>query len=79
MKVNLNDYVTVVLSQKGADILNQQEAFYNARIMKYNPKFYMKGDTYKSQLHSLMYDFGDCCYPGADSPFLNCEVNIEDV
>ena len=66
---NINDYVEFVLTQRGADQLNQHhtelnEILYNrTRLSKYmerlnSPDVYKEGDTYRNQLWTVMQIFG---------------------
>lgn len=69
--MELNDTVTVTLTKRGAEILNEQAKSLNAR---YNMGFkdnYMAGDDYQSSLWSLFDDFGEACSAGSEFVFTN--------
>ena len=71
LEINLNDTVTVNLSERGAGILN-----------KYFKQFYMQenykaGDVFKTQLWDLMSIFGPYMVMGFDIPFESCWLKIE--
>lgn len=63
MNINLNDFVSVTLSQLGATILNQQN-IRHGRTPEYSP-----GDTYKTQIWILMEVFGPFIGIGKQQPF----------
>lgn len=77
MKINLNDWVSVILTETGARILNYQSDYWGKIIPNYNPKYYKAGEIYKTQLHTLMNEFGNNMIVGNESPFENCEVIYE--
>lgn len=69
LEFNINNYVEFVLTQRGADQLNQHhtdlnELLYNrTRLSKYkdrleNPITYQEGDTYRNQFWCVMQIFG---------------------
>lgn len=77
MKINLNDWVSVILTETGAKTLNYQNDYYKTFIPNYPFKHYEKGDVYKTQLHTLMNEFGNDMIVGNETPFENCEVIYE--
>lgn len=77
MKINLNDWVSVVLTEAGAKTLNYLNNYYKTLIPNYNPHYYKKGEIYKTQLHALMNEFGNDMIMGNEPPFENCEVIYE--
>lgn len=77
MKINLNDFVSVVLTESGAKTLNYQNDYYKSFIPNYSPQYYKAGDNYKTQLHTLMNEFGNNMIVGNEVPFENCEVLYE--
>lgn len=66
---NVNDYAEVVLTQLGADILNERVAYYKNLIPNYSEKNYIAGETYKASLWSIMQDFGTHMQLGSKVPF----------
>lgn len=71
LEVNLNDTITVNLSERGARILN--EYFNQFDIVKN----YKEGDIFKTQLWDLMNIFGPYMVMGFDIPFESCWLKIE--
>ena len=68
MKINLNQYVTVILSEKGVEIL---ENFYLGLPSFNCPK---PGDPYKDQIHLIMLIFGG--HMLGRLPFESVEVDL---
>lgn len=78
MEINLNDACSVVLTQAGADILNNiQEKLWMA--YGYKPRcIHLCGETYKTQLWSLMQDFGQKISMTLPVPFERLKITMID-
>lgn len=75
--MNLNDSVNVVLTQHGANRLNEL----NAAVMKVapnlKPHLYCEGEIYKTQLWCLFDDFGDMINMSSTKlPFKGNEITV---
>ncbi len=84
-KFNMNNFVKVKLSSKGAEIKNMinsdtNEFFENGGIknIKKLKEDYVEGDIYEQQLWIIMSDFGSCLINGSESPFINGEIYFND-
>ena len=71
LEINLNDTVTVNLSERGAGILNK---YFKQFSITEN---YKAGDVFETQLWDLMNIFGECMVMGFDIPFESCYLKIE--
>lgn len=84
MKINLNQSATVILSQRGADILNAENKkwndFFKAKNIEHGSKEdYKKGDSYKGQLWSMFQTFGgEHIYMGCEVFADCCEIDVEE-
>lgn len=70
--MELNDIVQVKLTERGAKIINEQ----NASLKLTNPSLsfktdYKKGDIYRNELWEVFRNFGNSCYMGVELPFVN--------
>lgn len=66
--IDLNDLVTVKLTQSGAEYLNILNAYKNKFAFSDKDCFktdYMTGDEYSDDLHGLMHDFKEVLHTGA--------------
>lgn len=79
-KINLNDTVSVILTQYGADKVNKIYADMSERVPHFFPRLeYSEGDRYTTQLWVLFEDFGEDIYLSAvNLPFKNNEIFFED-
>lgn len=71
IEINLNDSVSVNLSERGAEILNK---YFKQFIITKN---YKAGDVFKTELWDLMNIFGHYMIMGFDIPFESCNLKIE--
>lgn len=85
MKINLNQQATVILTQRGADILNAENKKWNdffatKGIVHGAKEEYQEKDSYKSQLWSLFETFGgnDKMYLGCTTFADCCEIDVEE-
>lgn len=76
MKFNMNKYVTVTLTQYGADIYNTHYREMNVPE-KYKPVQEHEGAIIKRQLWELMHVFGSSISLGLDSPFKECIIEFD--
>lgn len=77
MKLNLNERVQVVLTPRGAEIWNANEAQYeNVHYSK--PNYKQAGDVLKESLWSLFQVFGKDIYMGCQVPFEGCEIVLDE-
>ena len=84
-KFNLNNFVKVKLSSKGAEIKNMLNSdinkFFENKGIKDVAKLkadYVEGDVYEGQLWELMNAFGSALSVGSESPFIDCEIYFND-
>ena len=84
-KFNMNNFVKVKLSSKGAEVKNMLNSntnkFFESRGIKDIKKLkvnYVEGDIYESQLWELMKTFGPALSVGSESPFIDCEICFSD-
>ena len=74
--MELNDHVKVILTQRGADILNTINANYKKQLPTYTwMTDYKAGDTYRTELWNLFTIFGPFAYYGAHNSFTNLEYD----
>jgi hypothetical protein len=75
LEINLNETVEVVLTKEGAEIYNDR---WYPLVQRYNlaVKEYKAGDTLRTQLWSLMQDFGPHIQLGAKAPFEGLVMSI---
>ena len=71
IEINLNDSVSVNLSERGAEILNK---YFKQFIITKN---YKAGDVFKTELWDLMNIFGEHLTMGFNIPFESCYLKIE--
>ena len=76
MKINLNDSCFVVLTNVGAEHINQINNKANLRFSVDFRVDWKEGDIYRGQLWSLMELFGSSLGLGNPVPFVNCELEI---
>lgn len=74
--MELNDQVTIVLTETGAKILNK----YNVKMQQLSPTLnldivYKAGDVYRDQLWSLFNVFKEDCCIGGTVIFTNLELS----
>ena len=71
MKFNANNYVEVVLTERGAEIYN---AWCNESV--YTRVHKQEGEVLKEQLWLIMNIFGKHFKLGSVSPFENCDIHL---
>lgn len=74
--MELNDQVTIVLTETGAKILNK----HNIKMQQLSPTLnldvvYKAGDVYRDQLWSLFNVFKEACCIGGTVIFTNLELS----
>lgn len=74
--MELNDQVTVKLTEAGAELLNR----HNTTLKQSYPTLKLKtkykaGEIYKAQLWSIFNDFGGDCFCGGTVVFTNLELS----
>jgi hypothetical protein len=76
LEINLNETVEVVLTKEGAEIYNGR---WYPLVQRCNlaVKEYKAGDTLRTQIWSLMQDFGPHIQLGAKAPFEGLMMTIE--
>ena len=82
MIFNINEYVSVTLTKRGADIFNKNEEYWEKQF----PHWYVdgvrekkrmnEGDVMKGQLWRLFQLFGEHIHLGGEVPFKNCEIEM---
>lgn len=73
--MDLNDIVQIILTQKGADIVNKRNKDINAYNVHRNFKTdYKAEDMYSDQLWEIFNIFGDHCNIGEDLPFKSMKL-----
>ena len=84
-KFNMNNFVKIKLSSKGAEIKNMLNSntnkFFEDRGIKDIKKLkvnYVEGDIYENQLWIIMSEFGPGLMTGGESPFIDCEIYFND-
>ena len=77
MQVNLNDRVSVILTDTGAKALNEYNAQF-ADLLGYKRKVYLPSDTFETQLWDLCNIFGPGLYLGGNSPFHSNLITLND-
>lgn len=76
-KFNINNYVSVTLTEYGAKIYNSQ--WDGLSIPKeYIPEQKKAGDTLKIQMWCLLETFGKHISIGFNSPFENCSMTFDE-
>lgn len=75
MKFDVNQSARVVLTERGAQILNaERDRLASLYPLGYHSPIRSEGDIYKASIWSLMHDFGPFMVLGAMSPFQSIEV-----
>lgn len=77
MKLNLNSYGTVTLTQAGADIYNKWDRQWEGYTW-WEPKNFVAGSVLKDSLWKLFQIFGHHIHMGCEVPFLDNVVEIKD-
>lgn len=84
-KFNMNNFVKVKLSSKGAEVKNMINSgtnkFFEDKGIKDIKKLkvdYVEGDIYEAQLWEIMSEFGACLIVGSESPFIDSEIYFND-
>lgn len=84
-KFNMNDFVKVRLSNKGAEIKNminsKTNKFFEDNEIKDIKKLkedYIEGDIYEGQLWEIMSEFGECLIVGGEAPFIDNDIYFDD-
>ena len=76
--INLNDPVWVVLTDRGAAILNQITFEMKARFPRWeSPMPRSRGDVHQSQMWCLMQDFGPSTMAGMRPFFIGNRIFLE--
>lgn len=60
--INLNDYVSFTLTQRGADIINSHNEYRSQKVKGRYCGYktdYKEGDEYKNQFHTVIQIFGE--------------------
>lgn len=73
--MNLNDNVMVVLTKRGAEIINAREEHYSNIIPNYKKHTYNEGDELKTQLWCLFEVFGEYISITCEVPFKNNKIS----
>jgi hypothetical protein len=78
MKFNINNYVSVVLTQTGADIFNANEEYWENILPQGSSRGirYKVGDTMRAQMWHMFQLFGPHIHLGGEIPFYMCEIDI---
>lgn len=78
--ININSTVEVILTKAGAKIINEDNSDFIWRHKKCSITFpiYKEGDVYRSQLWSIMSLFGKYIFAGAEAPFSNCDIIVDE-
>lgn len=68
---NMNDSIAVVLTKRGAEMLNDYNKASNRRFPKCYPDAtdYKEGDVFEGQMWCIFERFPDKWHIGADAPF----------
>lgn len=74
--MNLNDNVSVILTQRGAEIMNEREHYFSRIIPNYKEHVYHAGEEYKTQLWCLFKNFGNYISITCQIPFEKNEIRI---
>ena len=77
---NHNDYVTVTLTEEGAEHLSKlRKEFYDAypQIKNRRKEVFEEGEIYKAQFWSLIDDFHEAMQLGVQSPFRGGNITVE--
>lgn len=69
--INLNDTVTVTLTKRGAEILNDDAKEFNSKFSLHLKDSHKEGDEYENQLWCMFERFGEFCSAGSESVFTN--------
>ena len=72
--INLNEIVSVKLTDKGAKIINDYYRDLHKDYPLIKERHYKAGDTLRDQLHAIMYMFGTGLYVGAEPLFEKNEI-----
>ena len=72
--INLNEIVTVKLTDKGAKIINDYYRDLHKDYPLIKESHYKAGDTLREELHAIMYMFGTGLYVGAEPLFEKNEI-----
>ena len=75
MKVNINNFATVTLTERGAIVWNDYHASTRTMYPLSYP-FKKAGDVVRDELWSIMHIFGNSLYNGRKTPF---EGNVMDI
>lgn len=73
--MNMNDTVSVILTDTGAKIMNDREKYYQKNIPNYIKRTYSCGDKLQTQLWCLFDYFGEYIYMTCDTPFKDNEIS----
>ena len=74
---NINNNVTVILTEAGAKFLNKVNKSTNKEYKTHLKCDYEAGQTYKSQLWALFKLFNNQIGPEFEIPFLDCIIGID--
>lgn len=74
--MNMNDNVSVILTESGAKVMNGREDYFSRIIPNYNKHEYREGDELRTQLWCLFEYFGSYVNITCDTPFKLNEISI---
>ena len=82
---NINDRAAIVLTKAGADVINEHIgeqkrmcSFTDRQIeILFGKEKFREGDTYRSELWSIMHIFGAHIFMGCNTPFLHNEITLD--
>lgn len=73
--MNMNDNVSVILTESGAKVMNGREDYFSRIIPNYNKHEYREGDELRTQLWCLFEYFGSYVNLTCDTPFKLNEIS----
>ena len=76
MMHNMNNTAEVVLTKRGAQILNDSDERFIFVHTHNGP--YSEGETFSSELWNIMRIFGNYLYNGCDIPFVSNNILIKE-
>jgi len=80
VKVNLNNFCSVILTQYGAEILNESSHRMEEQFPAMKFPQYKAGERYEVQLWQMIHDFGHYMAMGCVPPIeMNIEVEMDKV
>ena len=76
IQYNINDTAEVVLTKKGAQILNESDE--RPIFMHTHNGPYSEGEVFSSELWNIMHIFGSHLYNGCEIPFVSNNIIIQE-